>query len=379
MILCTWVQPVPPYGACAIKICSRTFFSANRWSFKHSRLWADKVSNSLNRLEFASGDDGDFMLFYVSPWRPNPTTATITSDSDGAALWPKISRGSPYISISIGPHTGTSSLAASLHSILLLLSFPRRFLRLSRPEMLWSIRLQVAFRINGIYLPILRFHSSLWFSDQKPKYLFDYSDVIGGHLFHFFGFHRLGSWKVSSKLYPLMFCWLVHRRNLLLTLEGLSFLALVVLELLAQILPAVREDLGLFKAFDLAIGELVPIMPEPSVHPYPGISSFLPISLYSVFLYLLTNAEIVTALPHRIKKFTKLALALFIPAIVIFNEIASFIGVSIRESTRILSNEPVITGLQGTYRLVRHPKLSLPLGSLVQPTRNFGHSSPVSP
>lgn len=56
-------------------------------------------------------------------------------------------------------------------------------------------------RINGIYLPILSFHSSLRFSDQKPKHLSDYSNGTGGHLFHFSGFHRSGSWKVSRKVY----------------------------------------------------------------------------------------------------------------------------------------------------------------------------------
>ncbi|KAF8810287.1 hypothetical protein BYT27DRAFT_7336776 [Phlegmacium glaucopus] len=114
-------------------------------------------------------------------------------------------------------------------------------------------------------------------------------------------------------------------RNLLLTAEGLSFLILAIIELLSQIVPAVRGNLHLFKAFELAI----------------GIASFLPLSLYIIFLYFLTNTEIVTALPRHIKSIAKVALVLFILAIIIFNEIASFIGVSFRNITTDKPNQTI--------------------------------------
>lgn len=63
-----------------------------------------------------------------------------------------------------------------------------------------------------------------------------------------------GKWVAISIAFWIS-CWLVRRRNLLLTAEGLSFLTLAVLELVSQILPAVRGNLHLFNAFDLAIGE----------------------------------------------------------------------------------------------------------------------------
>jgi hypothetical protein len=52
--------------------------------------------------------------------------------------------------------------------------------------------------------------------------------------------------------------------------------------------------------------------------------------LYTIYLYLLTNAEIVSALPRRIKNLTVLASTFFILLIVVFNEIAAITGVSIR-------------------------------------------------
>lgn len=63
-----------------------------------------------------------------------------------------------------------------------------------------------------------------------------------------------GKW-VGKSIPSLPSCWLVYRRNVLLTAEGLSFLTLVVLELLSNTLPAVRGNLHLFEAVDLAIGE----------------------------------------------------------------------------------------------------------------------------
>lgn len=116
------------------------------------------------------------------------------------------------------------------------------------------------------------------------------------------------------------------KRNLLLTAEGLFFLLLVVLELLSQILPAVRGNLHLFKAFDLII----------------AIASFLPICLYTLFLYLFTNAELLSVLPRRMKTIAKLALILSIPVIITFNEIASFIGITIRNIPTDKAPETVI-------------------------------------
>ncbi|KAF8153071.1 hypothetical protein B0H34DRAFT_800323 [Crassisporium funariophilum] len=116
------------------------------------------------------------------------------------------------------------------------------------------------------------------------------------------------------------------RRQLLLTAEGLFYLTLTLVELFSQILPAVRENLTLFRAFDLAI----------------GVTSFLPIFFYTFFLFLFTRGELAETLPSRVRNVAKLALVLFVPAVVIFNEIASFVGVSIRNTSLGKTAESVI-------------------------------------
>ncbi|KAF8960898.1 hypothetical protein BDZ97DRAFT_1921786 [Flammula alnicola] len=108
--------------------------------------------------------------------------------------------------------------------------------------------------------------------------------------------------------------WKGGRRHLLLTAEGWIYLALSVIGLLSNILPGVRDNLSVFRAFDLGI----------------GVASFLPIFLYTFFYFILTSNELVETLPNRLKNVAKLSLILFVPAIITFNEIASFVGVTIR-------------------------------------------------
>ncbi|TFK31840.1 hypothetical protein BDQ12DRAFT_739753 [Crucibulum laeve] len=109
--------------------------------------------------------------------------------------------------------------------------------------------------------------------------------------------------------------WNAGRRHLLLTFEGWTYLAISIVELLSHMLPAARRSVSVFRAFDLAI----------------GITSFLPLLLYTLFLYIFTRSELLTALPLRFRKVPNLALGIFIPGIVLLNATASFVGVTIRE------------------------------------------------
>ncbi|KIM41461.1 hypothetical protein M413DRAFT_445461 [Hebeloma cylindrosporum] len=107
--------------------------------------------------------------------------------------------------------------------------------------------------------------------------------------------------------------WNGGKRYLLLTAEGWIYLILSGIELFSDVVPAVRDSLSVFRGFDLGL----------------GVASFLPIFFYTFFLFLFTSGELLETLPNRIKNITKLTLILFIPAIIIFNEVASFIGVMI--------------------------------------------------
>lgn len=95
---------------------------------------------------------------------------------------------------------------------------------------------------------------------------------------------------------------------------------------------------------------LASFIPRLILQSRPGIASLLPIALYTIFLYLLTNAEIVGVFPRHVKNLITVVSIFCILAIVAFNEIAAFTAVSIRESSshHLLSNELVVTGSQGT-------------------------------
>ncbi|KAF8909615.1 hypothetical protein CPB84DRAFT_1764983 [Gymnopilus junonius] len=108
--------------------------------------------------------------------------------------------------------------------------------------------------------------------------------------------------------------WGQGRRHLFIVAEGWSFLALVLLEMFSEIIPAIQMNLLVFRAFDLGI----------------GIASFLPIFFYTFFLFLFASRELADKLPKGLQIVARLALILFIPTIIIFNEVASFVGVTIR-------------------------------------------------
>ncbi|KDR77146.1 hypothetical protein GALMADRAFT_210272 [Galerina marginata CBS 339.88] len=110
--------------------------------------------------------------------------------------------------------------------------------------------------------------------------------------------------------------WGRGRKHLLITAEGWTYFVLVMVELLSGIVPPLQNNLSLFRALDLGI----------------GVASFVPIFCYSFFLFLFTKGELADTLPSRLQNVATLTLVTFVPAIVIFNEIASFIGVTIRKT-----------------------------------------------
>ncbi|KAG5651685.1 hypothetical protein H0H81_007816 [Sphagnurus paluster] len=97
-----------------------------------------------------------------------------------------------------------------------------------------------------------------------------------------------------------------------------------MVEVLSHILPAARDRGEVFKVFDTFL----------------AAASFVPIFLYVVFIFLFTRAELVEVLPRRLQMVSKILLLIFIPAIIAFNELASFVGVSQR--TVIMQGQPVL-------------------------------------
>lgn len=104
------------------------------------------------------------------------------------------------------------------------------------------------------------------------------------------------------------------RRHLLLTAEGWLYLTLTILDLISHILPAARDNLRTFEIMDIVVAAM----------------SSLPILLYTAFLFLFTNAELLESLPSRFRKIAKPLLLFFIPAIIMLNELASLFGITRR-------------------------------------------------
>ncbi|TFK67610.1 hypothetical protein BDN72DRAFT_960853 [Pluteus cervinus] len=105
-----------------------------------------------------------------------------------------------------------------------------------------------------------------------------------------------------------------NRRHYLLVLEGWAYFALALLELLSHILPAAREDPNVFRIMDTVL----------------AAASSIPLLFYMTFLYLLTRRELLPLLPNRFQRLLQLLLIIFIPAVLTFNTLGGFIGISRR-------------------------------------------------
>jgi hypothetical protein len=62
-----------------------------------------------------------------------------------------------------------------------------------------------------------------------------------------------------------------------------------------------------------------------------GIASFLPLLLYTLYLYLFTRRELLTTLPKYLVDVAKVTMFLSLPVIIATNEVASVSGITISE------------------------------------------------
>lgn len=119
-----------------------------------------------------------------------------------------------------------------------------------------------------------------------------------------------------------------HKRHLLLTAEGWVYLLLSVFELLTHVLDSAQRDVDAFAGFDVTV----------------GVASFLPLFFYCFFLYIYSDTELLpnaVSLPRKLGRIASLLLLILIPAIVGFNEVASFVGIERRLDLRT-SNQVII-------------------------------------
>ena len=142
---------------------------------------------------------------------------------------------------------------------------------------------------------------------------------------------RSGSLPLSAAFQ----CWrcFMSRIHLLLTAEGWIYFSLALLELLSVIPPLSQITPNRIRAIDIGIGALLIGLYTWSWHgkSNPGISSFLPLFLYTLFLYLFTSKHLLTTLPTYVRNVAKVALFFSLPFIIATNEVASVVGLQTSE------------------------------------------------
>ncbi|KAI0664132.1 hypothetical protein C8Q70DRAFT_1049646 [Cubamyces menziesii] len=106
----------------------------------------------------------------------------------------------------------------------------------------------------------------------------------------------------------------MRRKHVFLASEIYVYFALAILDLLTHTLPSLGSSLDSFRSLDIVI----------------GAGSFIPLFLYTFFLYLLTTTELVPSLPAGLQRIAKYTLLAFIPLIIVLNELGSFIGITYR-------------------------------------------------
>lgn len=104
-------------------------------------------------------------------------------------------------------------------------------------------------------------------------------------------------------------------------------------------------------------------------HTTTGVASFLPLFFYCFFLYIYSDTELLpnaVSLPRKLGRVASLLLLILIPAIVGFNEVASFVGIERRE---LLSCLVVITALNiSTQAWIRETTARLSSASALRRT-----------
>ncbi|KAL5478497.1 hypothetical protein ACEPAI_2681 [Sanghuangporus weigelae] len=102
-----------------------------------------------------------------------------------------------------------------------------------------------------------------------------------------------------------------RRKHFMVLADGSAFYIIALLDLLSHLIPVARNHLDTFKIFDIVIGAL----------------SFVPILLYTTFLFFFSRSYFIPTLPRVPSAITKYAQLALIPVTIVTSELASFIGI----------------------------------------------------
>ncbi|KAG8216074.1 hypothetical protein J3R82DRAFT_8074 [Butyriboletus roseoflavus] len=128
---------------------------------------------------------------------------------------------------------------------------------------------------------------------------------------------------VIEVIISLLFIYL--RAQFLLVADGILYFIWALLDMLSQVVPAVRISLPVFKALDFLVGAV----------------SFTPILVYSIYLYQLSFHDFIPGLPRKLQPYLEISLPTLMVIAVAINEVSSFIGIYLGAS----SNQPLVVGL----------------------------------
>ena len=124
------------------------------------------------------------------------------------------------------------------------------------------------------------------------------------------------------------------RVRYILAAEGPIYLLLAVLGLLNRLIPFFEYSLEAHKVLDIIIGAWRYPSSDLRLTQHPGVTtgaaSFIPIFLYTFYLYLFKRRAFFPDLPKRFALMAKAFAWAVIPIIIVTNEIGSLLGIQYR-------------------------------------------------
>jgi hypothetical protein len=121
-----------------------------------------------------------------------------------------------------------------------------------------------------------------------------------------------------------------RRKRLLLVGEGLIYFLLALLDFISKIVLTKKLSVSTFKALDITVGmrPFLCLLLSSSLHIFIGVLTDVPVFLYCVFLVLFVRSVLIKGLPQNMQRICYFVFIFAIPAILIVNACASFIGIS---------------------------------------------------
>ncbi|KIJ39212.1 hypothetical protein M422DRAFT_49719 [Sphaerobolus stellatus SS14] len=128
------------------------------------------------------------------------------------------------------------------------------------------------------------------------------------------------------------------QKRWLLVLDGVSFFALALLDVLAHSIPAISTSITPFTIIDLTI----------------AAASFLPLLSYTLFLTLFARSTLIQAFPTRFRRILQITLFALIPFIIASNALGSLLGIAHNFVTLPSTPPRLVLGIRWLSKTYQH-------------------------